>query len=243
MFTQSNYLDSSQNVFESTLNLDRLDGENLSLHIAISQPFASPSSSYLTWASGMMSSTTTYTMAPAANASAYGNRGSASTTATAPSNPATGSTIPLSWPYLGEGDKGKGLTNCTHTHTHTLAHTVEWSRRGRAYWSRTPVRMSGIDAGTRGLRAKHNTLLVGAYQKAPHVDIPAPRRGKLTANPSGKFWMPIPMARFLRDEKKWNITNLFSFMFHSCSLFFTVTYTAVGYLVIPRFLITLITAG
>lgn len=55
---------------------------------------------HLTWASGMMSSTTTYTIAPAANASAYGRRGSAKTTAKAPSSPARGSTIPLSWPYL-----------------------------------------------------------------------------------------------------------------------------------------------
>lgn len=63
-------------------------------------PSLKSSVAHLTWASGMMSSTTTYTIAPAANAKAYGSRGSAKTTAKAPSNPATGSTIPLSWPYL-----------------------------------------------------------------------------------------------------------------------------------------------
>ena len=39
--------------------------------------------------------------------------------------------------------------------------------------------------------------LQATYQKLFHRDMPDPRRGKLTANPSGKFWIPIPIARFL----------------------------------------------
>lgn len=40
------------------------------------------------------------------------------------------------------------------------------------------------------------------YQKARQVEKPAPRKGRLTARPSGKFWIPIPMARFLKKKKK-----------------------------------------
>lgn len=40
-----------------------------------------------------------------------------------------------------------------------------------------------------------------AYQKAFHVENPAPRRGRLTARPSGKFWIPIPMAKFLKKAQ------------------------------------------
>lgn len=39
--------------------------------------YKEPLLSNLVWASGMISSTTTYTIAPAANAKAYGNKGSA----------------------------------------------------------------------------------------------------------------------------------------------------------------------
>lgn len=39
-----------------------------------------------------------------------------------------------------------------------------------------------------------------AHQKAFHVENPAPRRGRLTARPSGKFWIPIPMAKFLKKS-------------------------------------------
>ena len=56
--------------------------------------------SYHVWASGIMSSITTYTIAPAANASAYGSIGFITPTNKAPNTPATGSTKPLSWPYL-----------------------------------------------------------------------------------------------------------------------------------------------
>lgn len=38
------------------------------------------------------------------------------------------------------------------------------------------------------------------YQKLFNVDIPAPRKGKLTANPSGKFCIPIPTAKFLQKK-------------------------------------------
>ena len=51
---------------------------------------------YQVCASGIMSSITTYIMAPAANANAYGRIGSANDTARAPSTPAIGSTTPLS---------------------------------------------------------------------------------------------------------------------------------------------------
>ena len=56
--------------------------------------------SYHVCASGMMSSITTYTIAPAANARAYGNIGFMIPTNNAPSTPAIGSTNPLSCPYL-----------------------------------------------------------------------------------------------------------------------------------------------
>ena len=49
-------------------------------------------------------------MAPAANARAYGRIGCARVTAQAPRTPATGSTMPLSWPYLPAG--GKDETGC-----------------------------------------------------------------------------------------------------------------------------------
>lgn len=39
------------------------------------------------------------------------------------------------------------------------------------------------------------------YQKALQVEKPAPRKGRLTARPSGKFWIPIPMAKFLKDQE------------------------------------------
>lgn len=39
------------------------------------------------------------------------------------------------------------------------------------------------------------------HQKAFQVEKPAPRRGRLTARPSGKFWIPIPMARFLQKQE------------------------------------------
>lgn len=55
---------------------------------------------YEALASGMISSATTYIMAPAAKASAYGSMGCAAATATAPRTPNTGSTMPESWPYL-----------------------------------------------------------------------------------------------------------------------------------------------
>lgn len=35
------------------------------------------------------------------------------------------------------------------------------------------------------------------YQNARNMLKPAACNGKLTANPSGKFWIPIPIARFL----------------------------------------------
>lgn len=38
------------------------------------------------------------------------------------------------------------------------------------------------------------------YQKALQVENPAPRKGRLTARPSGKFWIPIPRAKFLKDQ-------------------------------------------
>merc|ERR1719318_414695 len=84
-----------------------------------------------------MSSTTTYTMAPAAKASAYGRIGTIMATRAAPRRPAMGSTRPESCPY----------------------------------------------------------------QMAFAVEQPAALRGKDTATPSGKFWMPIPRARFLADSK------------------------------------------
>lgn len=40
------------------------------------------------------------------------------------------------------------------------------------------------------------------YQNAFHVENPAPRKGRLTARPSGKFWIPIPIAKFLSHKKK-----------------------------------------
>lgn len=48
--------------------------------------------------------------------------------------------------------------------------------------------------------ARHGTL-GGTYQKALQVEKPAPRKGRLTARPSGKFWIPIPMAKFLKDQE------------------------------------------
>ena len=38
---------------------------------------------------------------------------------------------------------------------------------------------------------------VCTYQKHLNVDIPDPFKGKLTARPSGKFCIPIPIAKFL----------------------------------------------
>lgn len=52
------------------------------------------------FASGIRFSNTTYSMAPAANESAYGNNISASPTPSTPRTLASGSTIPLSCPYL-----------------------------------------------------------------------------------------------------------------------------------------------
>lgn len=40
---------------------------------------------------------------------------------------------------------------------------------------------------------------VCTHQKDRHVDTPQPRNGRLTARPSGKFWMPMPIARFLKE--------------------------------------------
>ena len=39
---------------------------------------------------------------------------------------------------------------------------------------------------------------VSTYQKHLNVDIPDPFKGKLTARPSGKFCIPIPIAKFLK---------------------------------------------
>lgn len=41
-----------------------------------------------------------------------------------------------------------------------------------------------------------------SYQKHFNVDIPDPFSGKLTAKPSGKFCIPIPIAKFLKNQKK-----------------------------------------
>jgi len=41
---------------------------------------------------------------------------------------------------------------------------------------------------------------VAYYQKLRQTDIPDPRSGKLTARPSGKFCIPIPIARFLHQN-------------------------------------------
>ena len=62
--------------------------------------FITYSLSYQVCASGMISSITTYTIAPAANAKAYGSIGFIIPTNNAPSTPAIGSTNPLSCPYL-----------------------------------------------------------------------------------------------------------------------------------------------
>lgn len=40
------------------------------------------------------------------------------------------------------------------------------------------------------------------YQKLFQLEYPAAFKGKLTAKPSGKFCMPIPIARFLKTKKK-----------------------------------------
>ena len=42
--------------------------------------------------------------------------------------------------------------------------------------------------------------ICSTYQKALQVENPAPRKGRLTARPSGKFWIPIPRAKFLKDQ-------------------------------------------
>lgn len=39
------------------------------------------------------------------------------------------------------------------------------------------------------------------YHKLLQVENPAACRGKLTAKPSGKFWIPMPIARFLKRRK------------------------------------------
>jgi len=88
-------------------------------------------------ASGMISSITTYTIAPAANAKAYGNIGFIIPTNNAPRTPAIGSTNPLSCPYH---------------------------------------------------------ILFAAEN-------PAVFKGRLTARPSGKFCIPIPIAKFRAFSK------------------------------------------
>ena len=57
------------------------------------------------------------------------------------------------------------------------------------------------------------------YQMAFAVEKPAAFNGNDTERPSGKFWMPMPMARFLADSnvavlarpksKRWNCCKAF----------------------------------
>jgi len=61
--------------------------------------------------------------------------------------------------------------------------------------------------GTNYHKVLHTSVYYN-YQKLRQTDIPEPRSGKLTAKPSGKFCIPIPIARFLQ---KWH-------------RFYTVTY-------------------
>ena len=50
-----------------------------------------------------------------------------------------------------------------------------------------------------------NYTEIWTHQKLFHTEKPDPLSGKLTARPSGKFWIPIPMARFLKWRKhRWN---------------------------------------
>lgn len=51
-------------------------------------------------------------------------------------------------------------------------------------------------------REKDGKEGVGAtYQKLRHMENPAARNGRLTARPSGKFWIPMPIARFLEKQE------------------------------------------
>lgn len=45
------------------------------------------------------------------------------------------------------------------------------------------------------------------YQRLRRVENPAAWRGKLTAKPSGKFWIPIPIAKFLQKEKSYKLVQ------------------------------------
>lgn len=40
-------------------------------------------------------------------------------------------------------------------------------------------------------------IYVYIYQKERHTETPDALNGRLTAKPSGKFWIPIPIAKFL----------------------------------------------
>ena len=43
-------------------------------------------------------------------------------------------------------------------------------------------------------------LVAYTYMKDFHIDMPDPLNGRLTARPSGKFCIPIPKARFLKEK-------------------------------------------
>lgn len=62
------------------------------------------------------------------------------------------------------------------------------------------------------------------YQNARPMLKPAACNGKLTANPSGKFCIPIPMARFLQQQT--NQTNEFIPFADSARMIIAVTYLA-----------------
>lgn len=89
--------------------------------------------------------------------------------------------MPLSWPYLAEN-------------TRVNLHRQKLERLLSIQASKGLFSM---------LRHKHGS----PHQNAFHVETPEPRSGKLTAKPSGKFWIPIPMAKFLRIEKENSVSK------------------------------------
>ena len=123
------------------------------------------------------------------------------TTAIAPSTPASGSTTPLNWPYLMQ----------THDTEHTPRLVLPFTYY--AFQRLGTTRLYKINVGS------------NSHQKLLQTSIPAALRGMLTARPSGKFCIPIPRARFL---KKINMCVIIALLFHSEEVHLALSKVAEG---------------
>ena len=86
-------------------------------------------------------------------------------------------------------------------HTHTRIHSPPWQQHQTLLPMVQPYHSADHTWGNqRGLWYRYLVVIINSlykYQKLVQVPVPAALSGRLTAKPSGKFWIPIPSAKLL----------------------------------------------